>query len=156
MSGIFKPNLLVLRDWRQTCTVAFQQLRRIPFLTEEIFAFGDFDPTIVWPGTATAVSVRRAKILKIWKFVFFSVDVRATLAVPFTQFGTLTIPYTARNDNPSSVQGAGAIVANAGTASVGHWQIASSTNLLTFYRAALAAFTAGDAILIANGFIEVE
>jgi hypothetical protein len=158
MSGIFKPNFSILQDWAQTCTVAFQQLRRISFLTEEIFSFGEFNPQVTWAGTASAVTIFRARYLKIYKMLFFSIHIQATLAVPFTTTISVRLPYNAagRIEGGSAWQGGGAVLFNAGTRESGAWAIQSGTDLLTFVRATAIAYTAGVAAVYANGFIEVE
>ena len=158
MSGIFKPNFSVLQDWVQTCTVAFQQLRRISFLTEEIFSFGEFDPQVTWAGTASAVTIFRARYLKIYKMLFFSIHIQATLAGPFTAVITIRLPYnpTGRIDGGTASQGAGCSVVNAGVRETGVWATLSGTDLLYISRATPVNFTAGQAIVYANGFIEVD
>lgn len=158
MSGIFKPNFSVLQDWVQTCTVAFQQLRRISFLTEEIFSFGEFDPQVTWAGTASAVTIYRARYLKIYKMLFFSVHIQATLAAVLTPKITIRLPYNTagRIGGGTASQGGGCYVTNAGSEEAGVWSSVSGTNTISVGRTTLVNFTAGQAAVLVNGFIEVD
>lgn len=145
--------------WRATLNKVFQQLRRVKFVVENSFSFGDFDPEINWNGmAATAVDVRRARYLKIFKMFWFSVDIRATLAAPFAAGVFITLPSViiSNANEKSGVQGGGAYMFNAGTAEVGTWSGNAGTNILNAYRPGTAVHTAGAFIFIANGFLEIE
>lgn len=151
----FSPNLQVLSNWRQTVTVAFQQLRRVAFLVESIFSWGDFDPQINWNGmAATGVGIYRARYLRIYKFLWFGVDFGATLAAPFTSQITITIPSTLPND-PTALHAAGALVEDAGVFAVGYWYGIGGTNLLNFRKGDTTNFAAGAGRVTCNGFIEI-
>jgi hypothetical protein len=151
----FSPNLKVLTDWRSSLTVSFSLLRRIKFIIEGDFSFGDFDPQSNFNGmTVTNYLVNRARYLRIGNLFIFSLDIRATLAAPFAQAVNYTIPATATGTS-ASVQGGGIYGYNAGVADNGAWGITGATNIIYSLRPSLAAYTAGSYIFIANGVIEV-
>lgn len=156
----FTLNLKVLKDWRSSLSVAFQILRRIQFIVEDTFSWGDFDPQIDWGGmAATGIEVGRCRYLKIWNFLWFSIDIRASLAAPFTTQVGITLPGTSTGGgdySPKRVQGGAMIVYNAGVESIGSHDITDDTNVTYIKRPALAAYTAGLFIVIGTGFIEVK
>lgn len=147
-----------MRDWKQSLVVAFSQLRRVNFLTQEVFAWGDFLPVIDWGGMATSNFVLgRARYLKIWKFLWFSLDFRATVAAPLFNRITVQIPGTFPVDEIRSVyQGGGLTIQNNGANEAGFWYAGSGTNLLNFQRTAGGNFTAGTAAVFCNGFVEIQ
>jgi hypothetical protein len=160
-TGIYKPNFATLRDWRKTFDVMFSQLRRVPFLTEEVFSWGTFDPKVNWNGmTITTPLIYRSRFLKIWKFLWFSVDFSGTLAAPLTTNIFIEIPGTAPLTEGAattvSYQTSGYMSQNAGAAQeVGFWYFSSGTNQIRFTRPGFAAYTAGLARVSANGFVEI-
>jgi hypothetical protein len=120
------------------------------------FSFGDFDPQTNFNGmTVTDYLVNRARYLRIGKLFFFSLDVRATLAAPFAQSVSYTIPAIA-SGTIASVQGGGVYAYNAGAADNGAWGITGTTSIIYSLRPLLAPYTAGSYIFIANGFIEID
>jgi len=151
----FSPNFKVLTDWRSSLNVAFSVLRRIKFIIEGDFSFGDFDPQSNFNGmTVTNYLVNRARYLRIGNLFIFSLDIRATLAAPFAVRVDYTIPVTAAGTS-SSVQGGGAWGYNAGVIESGAvWGINGASNAIYSLRPALAAYTAGSYIFVANGLIE--
>lgn len=154
------PNLKVQKDWRGTLNLAFSVLRRIAFLTPEDFSFGTFDPQTDFAGMAvTNYRVYRTRYLKIFNFLWFSVDMSATLAAPLTNVVYVTIPATASLDNATVVgtsgQAVGAAIGNAGGLETGTAQISNGSNRLQFLRATVNNYTAGSASFRANGFLEV-
>jgi hypothetical protein len=156
-TGIVSPNLPINTSWRSTLANAFQTLRRIAFLTEQVFQWGDFDPQIDWQGmAASTVLINRSRYLKIWRFFWFSVDFQATLAAPFTNYITIQIPSTVAPDSPTTFQAGGTMIQNAGALEAGFWFATSSQNTLKFERTASGNFTAGAARIWGNGFIEVN
>lgn len=148
----FSPNLKVLKDWRGSLNVAFSILRRVRFIVEETFSFGDFDPQINWNGmTITSPLVTRARYLKIFKMFWFSLDIGGTLAAPFTNIVTVTMPFaTAEN------QGGTGFGQNAATAEGSFWEVLAASNSLVVYRAAFGNYTAGAFRTRINGFLEIE
>jgi hypothetical protein len=151
----FSPNLKVLPDWRSTVTVAFSILRRISFITLPDFQFGDFDPATNFSTmAATAYEVKRARFLRINKFLWFSIDLRATLAAVFVQAITITLPATAAGDS-TTAQGVSGIGENAGAGEGSLGIIVGETSTLQIYRPSIAAYSAGNWKSRINGFIEV-
>ena len=157
MSGLFSINPSLLHGWKQTLTIFFSKIRRVSFVVEDTFSFGDFNPQVNWNGmTATVVSVNRARYLKIWKFFWFSIDISATLAAPFTTSVILTIPHTAYQSSPAGAHITAGLLQNAGAYEVGTCQVAGGSDQMTIFRTALGAYTAGAFLFRANGFIEVQ
>lgn len=149
------PNLKIGRDWRSTLNLAFSVLRRIVFLTPDDFSFGDFDPQTNFNGMAgTVYTVNKARYLKIFKMLWFSIDISATLAAVFTTNITVTMPATA-NGGTGGYQGFVGVGENAGVGELSAAQIQNGTNLLNIYRQAFGAYTAGTWHSRINGFMEV-
>lgn len=157
MSGVVKFNFAVLRSWQQTCTVAFNTLRRIAFIVEDSFQFGDFDPQTNYNGmTLTLYQVKRARFLKIWKFLWLSIDIVGTVAVPLASGITITIPDGCTVAGlATDYQAFGADVVNNGTSEAGFARAIGLTNAVTFYRTASGNFGAGVSEITANGFLEI-
>lgn len=152
----FSPNLKVLTDWRSSLNVAFSVLRRIKFIIEDNFSFGDFNPQLNYGGmTVTSPLIYRARYLKIFKIMWFSIDVTATLAAPFTFQIVATLPATTAGDS-SSYQGFCGVGQNTGAGEIILSQTLGTTNSLFIYRGnATPNFTAGVWRARINGFIEV-
>lgn len=157
-TGIEFPNLKVLSDWRSSLNVAFSTLRRIPFLTEPVFQMGDFNPQTNFNGmTVTNYRVYRARYLKIYKFLWFSFEITATLAAPFAANVMITIPGTGYDPEQTFAgQSGGAQIRNAGAYETGTWLLVGRTNVLQLNRPGWANFTAGASVFRANGFVEVQ
>jgi len=161
MSEFFSPNYAVLKNWQQTVTVAFQQLRRIKFVVRETFSFGNYDPQVNWQGmTVSGVTVNRARYLKLYKIIFLSIDFTATLAAPLTNFITVVIPEginaPAAENGAIHLQGGAALVQDNGVTETGTYQIVGGSNLINFFRSATANFNVGVARVTLNTFIEIE
>ena len=157
MSGLFSPNFSVDANWKSTISKAFQQLRRVKFVVENTFSFGDFDPQTNFSGmTVTNYRVYRARYLKIFGMLWFSFEITATLAAPLAANVYIIIPGTGPDpDATSAGQSGGAQIRNAGVYETGTWLLVGNTNQLQMNRPAWAAFTAGAAVFRANGFVEV-
>lgn len=162
MSGTpLKVNLPVGSGWKSTLTLAFAKLNKISFIVEDTFSFGDFDPSTNFNSmVVTNYALRRARYLKIYKFLFFSVDIAATLATPFANSVAFTIPGTAAGASPSllgssDTQGAACFADNAGTGEAALWQIVAGTSSVRVFRSGIAAYTAGSFRVKINGFVEV-
>jgi len=142
-----------LRAWRSEIISNF-------LVSENVFAFGDFDPQINWNGmAATGVIVYRARRLRIFNLMLFSVDIAATLAAPFTNVVTINIPgaaLLAATAGAEDFQGGAGLIDNAGAGEGSLWQIRGGESNLFIYRAAIANFTAGVMRARINGFIEVS
>lgn len=156
MSGeLFSPNVSLLSSWRQSITVLLQTLRRVKFVVENTFSFGDFDPQPNWFGmAATNVLIYRARYLRIYKFLWISVDISATLAAPFTNGIGITIPWTLAGDIASN-QAFGARVSNNSVNDSGVVIGNGTFSAVLFIRPVAANFTAGVTRITANGFFEV-
>lgn len=152
MSGFFSPNTANLKSLLLT-------LRRVPFVIEDTFTFGDFDPQLDFQGmTVTNLRVRRARFLKIWSFFWFSIDFSATLAAPLNTTIRITIPYTTKSSgNPSLSfnQGGGAVVVDSVGAD-GFWLSGSDTNIIAVFKDNTAIYGAGGARVSLNGFLEIN
>jgi hypothetical protein len=157
--SLFTPNYTLDSSWKATLNKVFQQMRRVKFVVEDTFSFGDFDPQTNWNGmTVTGYQVYRARYLKIYKLLWLSIDIRATLAAPFAGSVDVTIPYVIKgSDEVSGAQQSLFVrISNASTNEPGMCVAVANTNILTFFRIPIAAFTAGSAILTYNGFLEVQ
>ena len=155
MTKLYSPNFSLLSNVKETIRIAFTQLRRVRFLVEESFEFGDFDPKTNFNGmVSTAYVIARARYLKIYKFLWFSVDITSTLAAPFTSVINITIPYTAAGSQYTEGQAGGALINNNSARESGYWVIHGNTNEIIFVRSG-AAFSAGIDGFSANGFIEI-
>ncbi|OQB10430.1 MAG: hypothetical protein BWY21_00351 [Parcubacteria group bacterium ADurb.Bin216] len=161
--GIVTPNFKVDSNWKTTLNATFSALRRIRFLTEPVFAFGDFNPLIDFQGmTATNTNNRRCRFLRIYKFLWISVDCAATLAAPFTSVLYLTLPpgcIVKGDDTPNNTsvsrQGGGLFLQNAGATESGFWLGIPLQNRLVVQRNASGNFTAGTMRFIFNAFVEI-
>lgn len=153
MAGFFSPNCSRLATLLQT-------LRRVPFVIEDTFTFENFDPQVNWSGmTASNVMINRSCFLKIWNFLWVSVDITATLAAPFASNIQITIPYTAAggyDSTNSRRQGGGAYVWDAGVGAVGLWFIISGQSQVFFQKGTPANWAAGTGRISGNFFIEVN
>lgn len=153
--SFYSPNFATASSWKLSVGLITSQLRKVKFVVEDTFAFGDFDPRTSFSGMATSgYLVRKARYLKIWKFFWFSVDIGVTLAAPLSNAINIVIPYTGAG-NSSDLQSGGARIDNASTAEAGTWSVAGRGDTLSFYRSGLANYTATATRIIANGFIEV-
>lgn len=155
------PSLVIGSGWRETLNNAFATLRRINFLIYENFIFKTFDPKLDFQGmTATNYLVRRARFLKIYKFLWLSVDVSVTLAAPFDVQMFLTIPpacIIAGNNTTDTIprQGSSLIMQNAGVLEAGYWLGLALSNQISIQRNAGGNYTAGGARFVFNGFLEI-
>lgn len=155
VDGFERPNLPIGSAWKSTLNLAFQTLRRIKFVVAETFSFGDFDPQINWNGMAvSAVNIRRAKYLKIYKLLFFSVDFTGVVAAPLNNSVIVTLPATVAG-NSGDAQSAGCSGNDAGAAVALVWQASALTTNLYVYRYNFVNYTAGVFRGIFNGFVEV-
>jgi hypothetical protein len=136
--------------------LAFQTLRRVKFIVEPDFTWRDFNPNTNFGGMAvTGYEAVEARYMILGKLLFFSVDLRATLAAPFTNYVKFTIPEGKTAKGPKG-QGAGAVVWNAGSLTPGHWGAGSNGSTIDFaITPGYANYGAGLWIGIANGFIEI-
>jgi hypothetical protein len=150
------PNLKVGKDWRGTLNLAFSTLRRIVFLTPDDFSWGDFDPQINWNGmTATGTIVYRARYLKIFKFVWLSIDIRTTLSGAMTSSIAVTVPFTfgggiAENQQSHFVR----IANNANESGMAIGVIDSDQ--LSFFKVPVVNFVATSLILTLQGVFEAK
>ncbi len=152
----FSLNPQILKDWRSTLTVAFSAIRRVKFIVEETFAFGDFDPQINWNGmTVTAVDIKRTRYLKIWKFLFVSVHINSTLAAPFSTNVMINIPGTLAGADLTVRQEELGYIQNAGVVEAGILLAQGTTDRISVFRPAFAAYTAGAFSARFNKFYEV-
>jgi hypothetical protein len=150
----YSPNLPISSGWKSTLANAFQTLRRVKFIVEETFSFGDFNPQTNYNGmAATGLNEYRARYLKIGKFFLFSYDSLATVAAPFTNNVTITIPYTVKGDRQ---QGGGAVVSNGGAGESGFFTAVADTNTVIFHRVNDGNWGAGFLEIVCNGFIEIK
>jgi len=156
VNGFEQPNLPVGSGWKSTLTLAFQTLRRIKFVVENTFSFGDFDPQVSWNGMAvSAINIRKARYLKIYKLLFFWVDIQGTVAAPLAAAVIITLPATAAGLS-GDYQSGGASGQDNGGAVGQVWQVQATTNLLYIYRYNFVNYTAGVFRGIANGFLEIQ
>ena len=158
MTGIYRPNFAVLGNWRSTLAAFFQQIRKVAFVTEGAFAFGDFDPQFDWKLMAvTSVRVDRARYLKIWNMLWFSLDFRATLAAPLASNYSIRVPGTLADPDTAvqESQGGSCYLANNAVAEVGLWFGTAGADEVFIQRVG-GAFTAGITRVILNGFVEVN
>lgn len=146
------PNLKVGNDWRGSLNVAFATLRRILFIQESDFSFGDFDPQVNWNGMAASnVSILRARYLKIFNMLWFSLDLSATLAATFTTSFSIIMPATAGSVGLQSFAGIGQ---NGGSNEGCVAEIQAGTNILNIYRIGFGNYSAGSTRQRINGFME--
>lgn len=151
--------LNLAKDSMSTLANAFQILRRIDFVTTDLFSWGAYNPNINFNGMAvTNLVIRRARYIKIMNMLWFSLDFSATLAAPLGNVITTSLPFVSPNTNPSlnQLQGGG-IMTNSGGGSfeAGFWWNSSGFGDANFSRTASANWGAGAARVICNGFIEV-
>lgn len=153
----YSPNLPVSSGWKSTIENAFQVLRRIKFIIEGDFSFGDFDPQTNYQGmTTSGYQVYRARYLKIGDMFWFSYNSLASVAAPLTSTITITIPFTAKTRVGDRQQGGAGFTSSAGAAECAFWNILSGTNTVRFHRYAGNNWAAGFVELAVNGFIEVN
>lgn len=151
-------NLHIGKTWKDTLQSAFSYLRRIPFVVQDTFSFGDFDPNINWNGmTVSAVNIFKARYLKIGNMLWVTFYITATLAAPLAQVIYITVPGTAPigDNNANRVQGDLFWTANAGVSESGRWVFYPGFNVLECGRFA-AAYGAGVSIFALNTFLEVQ
>lgn len=159
--SLFSPNFTLDEAWRTTLNKVFQQLRRIRFVVEDTFSFGTFDPTVDFQGmTISNYIVQRARFLRIWKFLWLSVDVTVTLASPFTvqMFVILPPGCTVAGDGTDSTdsrQGGSLVMQNNSTLEAGYWLALPLSNRISIQRNAGGNYSAGNARFAFNTFIEV-
>lgn len=148
----YSPNLKLLTDWQSTVNVAFQQLRRILFVVEDDFKFRQWNPAISFGGmVASNFVLNYCRYCLINNTMFFSVNFQATLAAPFANQITLTLPESLVY--LGATQAGGALIVNAGVAETGTWQLGQR---LGFFRTGSANYTAGNFQAVANGVINLE
>jgi hypothetical protein len=161
--SFYTPNFAVGSSWRNTIGMITSQLRKIKFAIDETFQFAEFDPKLDvgsagWGGmTASAITILHARYLKLFKLVFFSIRINATLAIGggWTNQILATLPESLIAYDPGSQAGGGAITL-AGTYEAAIWQISASANQIRFIRNAGGNYSAGDWGWTYNGFIEVK
>ena len=153
--SLFRFNASIQNTWRQSLTTILQILRRVVFVVEDSFSFGDFDPQIDWGGmTVTLVSIPRARYLKIWKMLWISVSFEGTVAAPLTTTIKITIPGTAQGV-ATAIQAYIFRLFEAATIQAGTVLIRGGNNTLEFQKLNSANYTAGAVTLRLNGFFEV-
>lgn len=155
----YSPNLPIGTGWKSTLQVAFQTLRRVKFIIENDFRFVEFDPNPSFGGmTVTNYSAPKCRILILNKIAFVSINISATLAAPFTNIVTVTLPDNIITSISASQKGATQI-ANAGAEEVGIWQSLSGTNTIGFLRTVGGVgtnYSAGVWNIRLNTFLEIE
>lgn len=153
MSGFYSPKLIIANGWQTTLHAAFQTLRRIKFVVDNTFSFGDFDPQFNFNGMGTAaLIVYRARFLKILNLLWVSIDFTVTLSAPLAANIGIIIPATAAG---SSVVGASQAFYSYIGGVPGNSVIAGGTNILNIQNSGLGNFAATATRILANGFIEV-
>ncbi len=153
--SFYSPNFATTSSWKTSVNLISSQLRKIKFVVESTFQWGDFDPQTTFSGmAASAYLIRRARYLKIWKFLWFSVDIAVTLGGPASNAINVNLPYTAYGAS-GEIQAGGARIDNAATAEAATWACSGGQSTLAFYRDGLANYALAATRIFANGFIEV-
>jgi len=162
MTTLYSPTLNILSTWKTTIQQAWQSLRKIRFVIEDTFSFGNFDPKIQWGGmTVTNAYVYRARYLKIFNMMWVSLYASATVAAPLSNGVSFTIPATASgNDDPALatsiiLQGGGCVLRDILSYQIGFWRTAGGSDLMYLDRTA-GTFAAGLVEIFVNAFIEVK
>ena len=158
MTGFFSPQYSVGSSWKSTLQVAFSQLMRTHFATDNSFNWVNFDPKLTYSGTmtGTANSANQTRYLKLSKLLFFSFDISMTLVAPLSNQIFVTLPGTTRASTlGQGYQAGGCQINNAVTNEVGFWNIAPGENRLAVTRPAAVNYTAVATRIICNGVIEI-
>lgn len=154
--SLYSPNFSLSGSWQKTFSSMYQVLRRVRFVVENTFSFGDFDPQLDFGVmTAASVVVNRARYIKILNMLWWSLDCSATLSGSFTLRVYVTIPGTGESLGQINTQVVHALVRNGGTYEAGHCHLVSGENRMSIFRGALGNYSAGAWSCTANGFFEV-
>ncbi len=157
MTYFERINLPISSGWKSTLANAFQVLRRIAFVVPETFSFGDFDPQIDFRGMANAgLITNRARYLKIYKLLFFSLDFEATLGAPLTNYVTITLPEGLTAYGEDSFHNGSVQINNAVTGEADFWNCEGGTNLVNIFRTGAVNYTAVATRWHVSGFLEVN
>lgn len=162
MSGLFNFNASIQTSWKASLQTILQKLRRVSFVVEDTFSWGNFEPTLTYSGgmTGTAYFLRTARYLKIWKFLWFRFDFDITPVAPLSTTIYFSLPATTPGDvdvvtGTHVGQTCLVLITGAVTNEVGSGYIGRERNQLSIQRANNAAFTAVQNRITCNGFIEV-
>ncbi len=154
--SFYSPNFAIGSGWRSSMQLVVSQLRKIKFVVEETFSWGDFEPQATFSGmTVAGYAVKRARYLKLWGFLFFRVDLIATLSGAMSNAIYITVPGTAFGDT-GELQSAGCRIDNVTLAQSGTWNASGQQDVVGFYLPNLANYVAGDVRISAVGLIEVS
>lgn len=164
MGALFSFKISMRSTWQSTLAVLMQAMRRVKFVVESTFSFGDFDPNPDYlTSTVTARRIDRARYLKIGKLLWVSVDFRATIGGAISQACIIQLPFqvnaTASNTTPR--QGGVCYGSTAGTPAPVSW---SSLPTAGTYNNGIqfdsinppTAFAAGVLIIRGNMFLEIQ
>jgi hypothetical protein len=155
MSGFQLFNFSPLTSWRSTFQVFFQRLRKISFATSESFAWETFNPAINFNGmTATAYQLNSARSIALGNTFLFNFDFQVTLAAPFTNSISITLPVTSRAD--LGTQANLYYLAVAGVPEAAIFFVDNGSNSLGLFRANFGNYTASTIRVIGNGVLEVR
>jgi hypothetical protein len=155
MTNLFRFNASLQGTWKQTLATVLQILRRVTFVIEDTFSWGDFVPTLSYTGgmTASGVVINAARYLKIFNFAWFHFDINLTLVAPLSNTITVTLPVTTSLN--SGFQVAFVQVNNAVLSEASYSNIAAGASDLLIYRPAAVNYTAVASRLICSGCLEV-
>jgi len=164
MTFFYTPNLIIAKSWQQTLKSAFTQLRKWKFLVEDSFSFGDFTPHPITAATplnfyfssmtVTNYVLYRARYLKIFGLLLFSVDFSATLAAPLGNTIKIVLPATLAGAS-NYAQCGFANINNTTATEPGTWAGAGGNSTIDVYKIAVANYSAAATNIRVNGFVEV-
>ncbi len=155
MTNLFRFNASLQGTWKQTLATVLQILRRVTFVIEETFSWGDFVPTLSYTGgmTSTDLNVNSARYLKVFGFLWFHFDITLTPVAPLSNTIIVTLPAT--TSLTSGYQVAFVQVNNAVLSEASYSNIAAGASDLLIYRPSAVNYTAVASRLICSGCLEV-
>lgn len=152
MTGVEKINLNITSDTKETLKIAFQKLRRTPFVVEDTLTFDEVATSLSSTMTITTPLMKRARALKLNDFLFLSVNLTLTAGGAPSNVITLTVPYTFPSTGDQSVPG---YVFGGAVTAIGLVRAVAGSNRLEIYQDNLTNYTLGAISIEFNGFFEV-
>jgi hypothetical protein len=156
MSGLFSPKLSILSTWNSTVSQAFQMFRRVKFVVEDTFSWGDWLPAVSGQSgmVVNNITIFNARYLKLFNFLWVTFDIQFVTAAPFSTSVLLSLPATAAAPQKSA-QFAATVVSGGGT-DAGLAILDREANQIALFRPAAAAYAAATYRITCNGFFEVQ
>lgn len=157
--NLYTPKFATSSTWQSSVGLVTSQLRKIKFVVEKTFSWGNFDPKTDFGGMgSSAYILKGARYLRIYKLLLFRVHISVTLAGGSSSFSISMPPgCTAGGDASVSEKQAGYVqLSDAVTADQpATWYTIAPADLIVVRPPNGALYAAGATTIVISGIIEV-